>query len=54
LRNSTTDPGQPCVISSGSAPACGERVCRKWIRRPSIRVVNCGAAFRRASTGRQS
>ena len=30
-RNSTTEPGQPCTISSGSASACGDRAWTKWI-----------------------
>ncbi len=40
FRNSTIDPGQPWVRISGSASACGERTCRKWIESPSISVRN--------------
>jgi hypothetical protein len=54
FRNSTTDPGHPWVIRSGSAPGSGERACRKWISSPSISVRNCPIAFNRASTRRQS
>ena len=28
------EPGQPCVMTSGSASACGERMCRKWMPEP--------------------
>ena len=52
--NSRNDPGQPWVITSGTAPGCGERTCRKWMSRPSIVVVNCGTWFSRASAARQS
>ena len=52
--NSTIEPGQPCVITNGSASAWGERTCTKWIPRPSRVVRNCGNAFRRASRARQS
>ena len=38
--NSTIEPGQPCVITSGSASACGERTCTKWMPSPSISVRN--------------
>ena len=31
LWNSTIEPGQPCVISNGSAPSCGERWWTKWM-----------------------
>lgn len=40
FKNSTIDPGQPCVMISGMAPASAERMCRKWIRCPSIVVMN--------------
>ena len=43
--NSTNDPGQPCVMSSGSAFGCFERRWMKWIVRPSMFVVNCSNRF---------
>ena len=49
-----TEPGQPWVMISGSASSCGDRTWRKWMSTPSISVVNCGSAFSRASTRRQS
>jgi len=52
--NSTTEPGHPCVITSGSAPASAERTCRKCTRCPSIAVVNCSNSLSRASCARQS
>jgi hypothetical protein len=51
---SRTEPGQPCVMIIGSASACFERTCRKWMSRPSIVVMNWGRAFSRASSLRQS
>lgn len=53
-RNSTIDPGHPCVTISGVASGSGERMCAKCTRAPSISVVNCGHAFSRASAARQS
>jgi hypothetical protein len=53
-RNSTTEPGQPCVTMSGSASGSGERTWKKWMVWPSISVVNCGQASSRASAARQS
>ena len=47
---SMTEPGQPCVMISGSAFSCGERTWMKWMSTPSISVVNCGSAFSLAST----
>ena len=47
-RNSTTEPGQPWVMTSGTASGSGERACTKWMSRSSIRVVNCGHAFIRS------
>ncbi len=44
-RNSRTEPGQPCVRTSGKASGSGERTCRKWISCPSITVVNCATSF---------
>ena len=54
LWNSTIEPGQPCVITSGSAPSSGERACTKWMSTPSISVRNCGKRLRPASDARQS
>ena len=52
--NSTTEPGQPWVMISGKASGSAERTCRKWIRCPSIVVVNWPNPFSRASCARQS
>jgi hypothetical protein len=52
--NSATDPGQPCVMISGSASGSAERTCRKCTFWPSMVVVNCGNSFSRASAARQS
>ena len=54
LANSATEPGQPWVSSSGSAPACGDRTCRKCRSSPSIVVMNWGNALSAASRARQS
>jgi hypothetical protein len=51
---STIEPGHPCVMMSGMALGCLERTWMKWMSRPSIVVVNCGKAFSRASSLRQS
>lgn len=53
-RNSTIDPGQPCVMISGVASGSGERTWAKCTFAPSIVVVNCGHSFSRASAARQS
>ena len=42
LKNSTTDPGQPCVKTSGVAVGSGERTWMKWMSRPSTVAMNCG------------
>ena len=47
---STIEPGQPCVMISGSAFSCGDLTWMKWMSRPSISVMNCGSAFSLAST----
>jgi hypothetical protein len=52
--SSMTEPGQPCVMISGSASWCGDLTWMKWTSTPSISVVNCGSAFRLASHLRQS
>ena len=49
-----TEPGQPCVMISGSASACGDLTWMKWMSTPSISVVNCGSAFSLASHACQS
>ena len=49
-----TEPGQPCVMTSGIASSCGDRTWMKWISTPSISVVNCGSAFSFVSHLRQS
>ena len=51
---SMIDPGQPCVMTIGSAFAFFDRTWMKWISSPSIVVTNCGRAFSLASTFRQS
>ena len=48
--SSITEPGQPCVMISGSAFSCCDFTWMKWMSTPSISVVNCGSAFSRAST----
>jgi hypothetical protein len=47
--SSITQPGQPCVMISGSAFSCGDLTWMKWTSSPSIPVVNCGSAFSSAS-----
>ena len=47
---SKIEPGQPCVMISGSAFGCGDLTWMKWMSSPSISVMNCGSAFSRAST----
>ena len=44
-----TEPGQPCVMISGNAFACGDFTWMKWMSTPSISVLNCGSAFSFAS-----
>ncbi len=53
-RNSTIEPGQPWVMTSGAAPRCFERRWRKWMPSPSISVLNWSRSFRRFSRRRQS
>lgn len=52
--NSAIEPGQPCVMISGSASGSGERTCMKCTVWRSISVVNCGYALSAASCARQS
>ena len=49
-----TEPGQPCVMISGSASSCFDRTWMKWTSNPSISVWNCGSALSFASAARQS
>ena len=51
---SKIDPGQPCVMISGSALSWGDLTWMKWMSRPSISVRNCGSAFSLVSTRRKS
>ena len=51
---STTEPGQPCVMITGSAFGCGDFTWMKWMSRPSISVRNCGKALNRVSKRRMS
>ena len=51
---STTEPGQPWVMISGSAFSCADLTWMKWMSTPSISVVNCGKALSFASALRQS
>jgi hypothetical protein len=53
-RNSTGELGQPWVTSSGRAAGFEERMCRKWMSRPLMLVMNCGTWFSLASWWRQS
>jgi len=48
------EPGQPCVMISGNASACGDFAWMKWISCPSISVLPCVSAFSLASHARQS
>ena len=41
-RYSATEPGQPWVKISGTAPGSGDLTCRKWMSCPSISVTNWG------------
>ena len=54
FRNSTIEPGQPWVMTSGRASSCGDRTWRRWIASPSITGRSCGTAFSRRSVARQS
>ena len=51
---SSTEPGQPWLMTSGSAFGCFERTWMKWMSSPSMFVTNCGKAFSFASAFRQS
>ncbi len=53
-RNSTNEPGHPCVITIGLASGSGDRAWTKWIRSPSISVTKCGSSLSEASRARQS
>ena len=54
LWNSTIEPGQPCVISSGRACGCGERWWMKCTSSPSSVVMNWSKRFSSTSRARQS
>ena len=51
---SMTEPGQPCVMMTGSAPSCFECTWMKWMSSPSISVMKFGSAFSLSSHLRQS
>ena len=53
-RNSTIEPGQPCVTISGSASGSGERTWSECTRAPSISVRKWSNTLSRASARRQS
>jgi hypothetical protein len=54
FRNSTTEPGQPWVITIGKASGSGERTWTRWMASPSIVVRNCSNPLSRCSRARQS
>src|SRR5215207_8848870 len=54
LKNSTIEPGQPWVMTSGIASGSSERTWTKWRPSPSISIRHWGSALRRASVARQS
>src|SRR5258707_14572642 len=47
LRDSTTEPGHPCVRMVGSALRCFDGTCREGMPRPSISVRYLGTEFNR-------
>src|SRR5436309_882530 len=51
-RNSATEPGQPCVTTSGSGAGPVPRTWMKWMPRPPTRARNCGSALSRAPAAR--
>jgi hypothetical protein len=52
--NSITEPGQPCVMTSGNAFSCRDLTWMKWMSTPSISVRKCSSPFSFASHARQS
>ena len=54
FRNSTIEPGQPCVSISGIALGLLDLTWMKWMSSPSISVRNWGKRFRPDSKRRQS
>jgi hypothetical protein len=52
--SSMMEPGQPCVMISGSALSWRDVTWMKWTSTPSISVLNCGSAFSLFSQVRQS
>ena len=53
-RNSNTDPGQPCISSSGQGFGPLPGTCRKCTSMSCSAALNCGNALSRASCARQS
>ena len=45
-----TDPGQPCVMMSGSAFSCRDFTWMKWMSTPSMFVMYWGSALSRDSS----
>ena len=54
LWNSTTEPGQPWVISKGRASGDGLGWWMKWMSKPSMVVLNWAKRFIRAWRADQS
>ena len=54
FRNSSTEPGQPCVMTSGTAPASGDRAWMKCTSMPPTRATNWSNRLRARSRSRQS
>lgn len=54
LRNSTIEPGHPCVSSSGIAWGFLDLTWMKWMSSPSISVRNWGKRLSSDSKRRQS
>jgi hypothetical protein len=50
---STTEPGQPCVVISGSAPGCRERAWRTWSCTPWERSGTSSAIGLRGAARRR-
>ena len=54
FRNSTIEPGHPCVSISGIAPGFLDLTWMKWMSSPSISVRNWGKRLSLDSRRRQS
>ena len=52
--NSAMEPGQPWVMTSGSASGCGDRWWMKWMSRSPMTVLYWSKALSRRSCSRQS